>query len=507
MLCGNSAEIIFFIEGENKLLVHDLIKCGHAEDLAIADKNRRFTYADFAQSVKKFRNRLYKLGVREGDRVAIFSRNSAEFVFAYFASASLGAINVPINFQLSNPETAFILKNSESKILLTYTPLELDEFFTAENKIPQFDIATFGNEDFEIDAPGLPADFDENSPCVIIYTSGTTGNPKGAVLSHKNLIHNTKQCSVFKCHRECKVLCVLPMYHCFEWTCAVLHSFYCGAEIYIIAQFKPKDMIDIVRENKITDIIAVPSIFRLVTALAKPEDFKTVRFAMSGGTSLPENTFQEFEQKFGLQIHDGYGLSETSPAVFLTTFGKARLGSVGNILPDEEVKLVDEKGEEVPIGEPGEVLVRGGQVMLRYWKNPKATEETIDKDGWLHTGDVAKVDEDGYYYIVNRIKELIISMGENIYPREVEEVIYKFEGIEDAAVVGVPDKLRGQVGACFFVARPDEKVNVSKLKKYLQQNLALYKIPREFHELKEMPRTSTGKISKRTIIENFKKNQ
>ncbi len=481
------------------MLVHDLIKCGRAEDTAIVDKGKTMTYADFQQSVNRFRNRLYALGIREGDRVGIFSRNSAEFIFAYFAVASLGAINVPINFQLSMPETAFILKNSESKIVLTYTPLNLGD----DVKIPQYDIATFGETDFEVDAPTLPADFDENSPCVIIYTSGTTGNPKGAVLSHKNLIHNTKQCSVFKCHRECKVLCVLPMYHCFEWTCAVLHTFYCGAEAHVMANFKPKDMIDMVRREGITDIIAVPSILSLVTALAKPEDFKTVRFAMSGGTTLPEKIITNFKEKFNLPIAEGYGLSETSPAVFLTTHGKERVGSVGNILPDEEVKLVDAEGNEVAVGEPGEVLVRGGNVMLGYWKNPEATAAAFDKDGWLHTGDVAKCDADGYYYIVDRIKEMIISMGENIYPREVEEVIYKFEGIQDAAVIGVDDKLRGQAGACFYVLKEGATLDKQKFRKFLQENLALYKIPREFRELKEMPRTSTGKISKKTILANY----
>ena len=483
------------------MLVHELIKCGHAEALAIVDKDKKFSYADFAESVKKFRNRLYKIGIRQGDRVAIFSRNSAEFVFAYFATASLGAINVPINFQLSIPETAFVLKNSESKIVLTYTPLDLEKSFDKDFQVEQYDIATFGDKDFEDDAPDLPADFDENSPCVIIYTSGTTGNPKGAVLSHKNLIH------VFKCHRDCKVLCVLPMYHCFEWTCAVLNSFYCGAQIHIMANFKPKDMIELVRENEITDIIAVPSILSLVTALAQPEDFKSVRFAMSGGTTLPEKIISNFKEKFNLPIAEGYGLSETSPAVFLTTHGKERVGSVGNILPEEEVRLVDSEGKDVAVGEPGEVLVRGGNVMLGYWKNPDATKAAIDSEGWLHTGDVAKCDSDGYYYIVDRIKEMIISMGENIYPREVEEVVYKFDGIQDAAVVGVEDKLRGQAGACFYVMKDGAKMNMHNFKKFLRENLALYKIPREFHELEEMPRTSTGKISKKQILANYLENK
>lgn len=486
------------------MLVHEIINRGLSENIAIVDEGRKFTYAETIEEIKKFRDRLHALGVKTGDRVGIFSRNSAEFIFAYFGVASLGAINVPINFQLSNRETAFILKNAEVKHVLTYEHLNLDEFFSDdEEKVIQYDIATFSKTECKISAPELPADFDENDPCVIIYTSGTTGNPKGAVLSHKNLLHNTKQCEVFKCTSDCKVLCVLPMYHCFEWTCAVLNTFYRGASAYVMRIFKPKEMIDMVRNYGLTDLIIVPSIFRLVTALARPEDFKTVRFAMSGGTTLPEKTFQEFKDKFNLDIHDGYGLSETSPAVFLTTYGKARIGSVGNVLADEEVKLVDSEGKEVPEGEPGEVLVRGGNVMLGYWKNPKATAETIDKDGWLHTGDVAKADADGYYYIVNRIKEMIISMGENIYPREVEEIVYRFKGIADAAVVGVEDKLRGQVGACFYTVIEGEKVKVGELKKFLQKNLALYKIPREFHELKELPRTSTGKISKKQILADY----
>ena len=480
------------------MLVHEIINRGHDSDIAIVDEGRRITYAQLNREIAKYRNRLYAIGIRRGDRIGIFSRNSSEFVFAYFAAASLGAINVPINFQLSPRETAYILQNAGVEHLLTYEPIIFDEDFP----LTQYDISNFANEPAD-DAPPLPDDFDENSPCTIIYTSGTTGNPKGAVLSHKNLVHNAGQCSVFKCHRDCKVLCVLPMYHCFGWTCTVLNTFYRGAELHVMRVFKPKDMIDMVREEKITDMIIVPSIFKLVTALAKPEDFKTIRFAMSGGTTLPEKIVKEFTKKFGLTVAEGYGLSEASPCVFLTTHGEERPGSCGKMLDGEEIRIVDEDGNDVAQGEVGEVLVRGGQVMLGYWKNPQATAEALDADGWLHTGDVGKVDEDGYYYIVNRIKEMIISMGENIYPREVEEVVYKFRGIKDAAVIGVDDKLRGQVGACFYEVQEGATVDVRELKKFLQRNLALYKVPREFHALDEIPRTSTGKISKRTILENY----
>lgn len=480
------------------MLVHEIINNGREEDIAVVDEGRQITYAALKQGIKKYRNRLYELGIRTGDRVGIFSRNSLEFVYAYFATASLGAINVPINFQLSPRETAYILKDAGVKHLLTYEPLVFDEPIN----VTQHDIATFG-EKICAEAPELPADFDDNNPCVIIYTSGTTGNPKGAVLSHKNLVCNTRQCEVFKCHRECKSICVLPMYHCFGWTCVVLNTFYRGAELDVMRVFKPKEMVDMVREQKITDIIIVPSIFKLVTALAKPEDFKTVRFFMSGGTTLPDKIVEEFNKKFDRKIAEGYGLSEASPAVFLTTHGEERQGSCGKLLRGTEVRLVDEDGLEVAPGEVGEVLVRGGQVMLGYWNNPKATAQTLDKDGWLHTGDVGKVDADGYYYIVSRIKEMIISMGENIYPREVEEVVYQFKGIKDAAVIGVDDKLRGQVGACFYDVQDGAKVDKSELKRFLQKNLALYKVPREFHELKEIPRTSTGKIAKRKILEDY----
>ena len=330
------------------MLVHEIINNGRENDIAVVDEGRRITYAELKAGIKKYRNRLYEIGIRTGDRVGIFSRNSTEFVYAYFATASLGAINVPINFQLSPRETAYILQDAGIKHLLTYETITFDE------KIPvtQHDIATFGDK-ISADAPELPTDFSENNPCVIIYTSGTTGNPKGAMLSHKNLVCNTRQCEVFKCHSKCKVLCVLPMYHCFGWTCVVLNTFYRGAELDVMRVFKPKDMVDMVRDQEITDIIIVPSIFKLVTAFAKPEDFKSVRFFMSGGTTLPDKIVEEFNKKFNRKIAEGYGLSEASPAVFLTTHGEERQGSCGKLLKGTEVRLVDEDGLDVAQGEVG----------------------------------------------------------------------------------------------------------------------------------------------------------
>ena len=484
------------------MLVHELIKRGRSDDIAIVDNGRRITYKEAAQSIKKFRNHMYALGIRKGDRVALFSRNSAEFIYTYLAAASLGAICVPINFQLSHRETAFILRDAEIKHILTYTPLELDEHFSGGVEVIQHDIETFGDVDFD-DAPELPADFDENTPCAIIYTSGTTGNPKGAVLSHKNLVRNVEQIDVMKCHRENKVLCVLPMYHCFGWTCCVLYTLYCGAEIYILRAFKHRETVDMIREEGLTDLYAVPSIYRLITTMGSVDDLKTVRLAMCSGTTLPLKVAKEFEEKFHIKLSEGYGLSEASPIVTLTVPGEEREGSIGKAIPDEVLTVVDAHGNSLPAGEVGELLVSGDNVMVGYWKNSAATAETIDERGRLHTGDIVRIDSDGYVYIVNRVKDMIISMGENIYPREVEEIIYRFDGIKDAAVVGVEDSLRGQAGACFYVMKEGAVMDIRELKKFLQKNLALYKIPREFHEVKDLPRTSTGKISKKKILEEF----
>ena len=490
------------------MFVHDLIMQGKPEAMAIVDHERRFTYKEAQEAVKNCRNRLYEAGVREGDRVGIFSRNSADFVFAYMGATSLGAIAVPINFQLSNREIAYIIKDSGIRVLLTYQPLNLVDALAAlrcDLKVTQYDIKTMGKANKKIaEAPALRADFDEHKPCATIYTSGTTGNPKGAVLSHRNLVANCEQMrdNGMGCKPEHNVLCVLPMYHAFGWTCSVLYSFFCGAEVVILDSFTPKETIAVIREEKVTDLYIVPSICSLLTKLASTEDMKTLRLVVSGGTTLPLQIQQDFIKKFGVDICEGYGLSETSPVVTMNPPEKPIVGSCGKIVPGITWKLIDGEGKEVPQGEAGELIVKGENIMLGYWNLPDVTQDAM-RGGWFHTGDVARADEEGYIYIVDRIKDMIISMGENIYPREVEELVYQFPGIAEAAVIGIEDKLRGQAGACFYSLHEGASINIRELKKFLQANLALFKIPREFHELPHLPRTATGKIAKRAILKEF----
>lgn len=476
------------------MLLNDIIN-GRDDDLAIIDQQRRFTYADFRAAVDNARNTLYATGIRRGDRVAIFSRNSAEFIFTYFAIASLGAIVVPINFQLSPREIAFIVKDAGIDHIYTYQTLALEEY---NPNVKQHDITVMGQADGAPAAPAIDPDFDENQPIVLVYTSGTTGSPKGATLSHKNLVTNVHQMRVMGCKPECKVLCVLPMYHCFGWTCAVLYSFVSGASIAIIRDVAPKSTIDLIREEGITDIYAVPPIYRLITKFAVKNDLKTVRLALNGGTTIPEKISNDFTDRFGVIIVGGYGLSESSPVVTMSPPEEQRPISVGRVVPETEVRFVLD-GKDVPRGEVGELFVRGGQVMLGYWNQPDTTAQVLDEDGWLHTGDLAKIDEDGYVYIVDRLKEMIISMGENIYPREVEEIVYNFPNIKEAAVVGIEDKIRGQACSCYYSSKDGAPIDARALKKFLQKNLALYKVPREYHQLDELPHTATGKIFKRAL--------
>ncbi|MBR5163166.1 MAG: AMP-binding protein, partial [Schwartzia sp.] len=406
-----------------------------------------------------------------------------------------------INFQLSMRETAFILKNADVHYMISDQPLDLEASLNAyeHDHVLTLLISECTKPVGYASAPALPEDFGADEPCAIIYTSGTTGMPKGAILSHRNLVMNAISLQqVVRLTRKDNILCVLPMYHCFAWTCAVLNELYTGSSITVQDSFTPKKTVELVRAYKITVIVMVPSICSLLTKLASPDDMKTLRFVMLGGTPLPMPIGEAFCTKFKVPIVEGYGLSEASPVVTMNAPEATRLGSVGPAIPNVRLRFVDAQGHEVPRGEPGELWVQGPNVMHGYLGQPEATAETL-KDGWLHTGDVARIDEDGYVYIVDRLKDMIISMGENIYPREIEELLYAYPGIQEAAVIPIEDSLRGQAGFCYYSVQPGFSINSRQLKKYLQQNLALFKIPREFRQIEKLPKTSTGKISKKEL--------
>ena len=476
------------------MLVHQLITQGKPAKPVFTGKES-ISYSQLARQVEHYRNFFYQSGVIEGDNVGLFSRNSPEYVYSYLAIASLGAVVVPLNFQLTTREIAYIVADAEMKVMVTSTAMDLPvkQLILSEFK----DVVTVVSEN----APQLPENWDDTNPCVIIYTSGTTGHPKGAVLTHKNLISNAQALeSVLPVTADDNVLCVLPMYHCFAWTCAVLNPLLCGASITILDAFAPKETLAAIKEYDVTVMYGVPPMYNLLSRLGEKQDMAGVKLFISGGASLPEQVARQFQEKYGKTVTEGYGLSEASPVVTLNPIDQSRFCSIGKALPNLSVQVVGSKGEVLPPGTVGELTVKGPSVMTGYFNLPLETARALH-GSWLHTGDLAYRDTEGYYYIVDRLKDMIIANGENIYPREIEELLYAYPGITEAAVIGVPDELRGQAARAYIVFAEGHTFDKKALREYLQANLAAYKIPRDYIILDALPKNQTGKILKRVLRE------
>ncbi len=477
------------------MLIHQLIYQGLPEAIAFAGQSP-VTYSQLQQHVEKYRNFFYHQGIREGENVGLFSRNSPEFVYSYMAIISLGAVVVPINFQLTAREIAYIASDAKMKHIVTYTPLDLP--------LQQLVIPDFKNEVANAsydNAPSLPAEWPDTHSCVIIYTSGTTGNPKGAVLTHRNLFFNSEAFGkLLPSTAQDNVLCVLPMYHCFAWTCSVLNPLQNGASITILEAFAPKETLAAIKDYAVTIMFGVPPMYNFLIRVGEKEDLAGIKYLVSGGASLPETIARQFQEKYGHHIIEGYGLSEASPVVTVNPPGKVKYTSIGVALPGLEVKILGSKGEALAPGVVGELVVQGPSVMKGYYNLPKETAKAL-RNGWLHTGDVAYRDTEGYYHIVDRIKDMIIINGENVYPREIEELLYAYPGITEAAVIGMADELRGQAARAYLVFAEGHQFNKKALREYLQPKLAAYKVPRDFVVMDVLPKNQTGKILKRVLRE------
>ena len=486
------------------MLVHQLIYQGAADQTAFVSR-QIVTYKQLQDQVKLYRNFFFQQGVRPGNNVGLFAKNSVEFVYSYLAIISLGAVVVPLNFQLVVREIAFIVQNAQMETLVTMGRLELaDELrncgYAPELRqlvIPEFAAAP---QLQDIPEAGVEQAKDPKAVCTIIYTSGTTGTPKGAMLTHGNLISNAaafSQMSGVAGHDN--VLCVLPMYHCFAWTCAVLVPLLNGASVTILEAFT-RDAVVTIRNTGITAIFGIPTMYKLLATWGTAMDFQRVRLCVSGGSSLPQKIFQQFFRRTGKNIVEGYGLSEASPVVTLNPLDKVKVGSIGKPLPQIAVRIVTADGGIASIGEIGELLVCGPSVMAGYFNLPEETAQTI-REGWLHTGDLAYWDDEGYLYVVDRLKDMIITSGENVYPREIEELLYAFPGVAEASVIGISDKLRGNAVYAYVVMEDGGTLDKKSLREFLQANLAPYKVPREVIQVQSLPKNSTGKILKRVLRE------
>jgi long-chain acyl-CoA synthetase len=464
------------------------------------------SYRELDERSARLATLLRESGVEPGDRVGVMLPNVPEFPVAYYGVLRAGAIVVPMNVLLKRREIAFYLEDSGAKLLLAWHGFAEEAAAGA---------AEAGAEPVEVEPEAFAATLDGHEPsreiaeagdddtAVILYTSGTTGRPKGAELTHANLARNAEVSSRTTCEIAAGdvVLGALPLFHSFGQTVAMNASLRVGACLTLVPRFDPGEALATMQRDRVTHFYGVPTMFGALLHHPERERFDTsaLRTCITGGASMPVEVLHGFEDAFGAVVLEGYGLSETSPVACSNHPDRERKpGSIGTPIEGVEMRVVDENEEEVVQGEVGEVVIRGHNVMKGYWQRPGATEEAM-RGGWFHSGDMARVDGDGCFYIVDRKKDLIIRGGYNVYPREVEEVLYEHPKIREAAVVGIPhDEWGEEIGAA-IVLREGEQLSPEEVSAYVKERIAAYKYPRLVWFLDELPKGPTGKILKREI--------
>ncbi|MDM5225985.1 long-chain-fatty-acid--CoA ligase [Cytobacillus sp. NJ13] len=468
------------------------------------------TYRELNQLVDQFAAGLSAQGVGKGDGVALILGNSPEFIIAYYGILRIGAIAIPINPMFTQREISYILDNSQAKVVIGHASVgsKISELKEKSKNITCFIYVDAMSQEWtwerlmETSNPDFESPFThEEDLAVILYTSGTTGKPKGAMLSHRNLASNAKTISnLLELYDEDRVVAVLPMFHVFCMTVCLNNAISCGATVIIVPKFSPQDVVNTIRQKQATVFVGVPTMYNFIYQLpeASAEYFLSIRLCISGGASIPVELLQNFQNKFNVTILEGYGLSETSPVVaFNPLRGTRKPGSIGLNIPGVKSRVVNEEGDELPRGEIGELVVQGPNVMKGYLGMPEDTNAAL-MDEWFFTGDLAKMDEEEYIYIVDRKKDIIIVGGYNVYPREVEEVLYQHPSIVEASVVGVPDEGYGEIVKAYVVVK-DEQITIDDIIHFCQDKLAKYKLPKQVEFLKELPKNSTGKILRRKL--------
>ena len=491
-------------------MVGDIYKTNfNSEKTALNYKGNSITYGQLDQMVLAYASCLKKAGLKAGDKVVLSCLNSPEFIYSYFGTVRNGGIIVPINLMLTMEEIVYIVKDSEAKFMIMH-PVILQKAKLTKEAIENALGVTIIilDEEFNQHITEVPTenfeDFtDENAISTFLYTSGTTGKQKAAMLTHKNLVVNSEQCVIGLHARPDDIyMCVLPMFHVFAFTACILMPLLSGATISILESFQPKEVVETLLKDEITVFMGVPSMYVVLLEAGKKNiTFPKLRLAVSGGAALPVEIYRQGREIMKLPIVEGYGLTEASPAVsFNPPDGVQKEGSIGLPLSGVECKIIDEEDNEMPTGEVGELAVRGANVMMGYYNQFDKTANAL-RNGWLHTGDLAKIDEDGYIYIIDRKKDLVIVAGLNVYPREVEEVIYQYPKVKEAAVIGLADKLRGEYVKAFVVLKEGEECHSKELFHFMREKLAAYKLPRHIEFVPSLPKNSTGKIMKRILKE------
>jgi long-chain acyl-CoA synthetase len=464
------------------------------------------SYAELDERSARLATLLREKGVAQGDRVGVMLPNVPEFPVAYYGVLRAGGVVVPMNVLLKRREIAFYLEDSGAKLLLAWHGFAEEAAAGA---------AEAGAEPVEVEPAAFAALLSEREPAaalaetaeddtaVILYTSGTTGKPKGAELTHANLARNAEVSARTTSEIQAGdvVLGALPLFHSFGQTVAMNASLRVGACLTLVPKFDPGEALATMQRDGVTHFYGVPTMFGALLHHPGREGFDTsaLRICITGGASMPVEVLHGFEGAFGAKVMEGYGLSETSPVACSNHPDRERrAGSIGTPIEGVEMKVVDENDNPVAQGEVGEIVIRGHNIMKGYWRRPDATAEAM-RGGWFHSGDMARTDEDGYFYIVDRKKDLIIRGGYNVYPREVEEVLYEHPGIREAAVVGIPhDEWGEEIGAA-VVVHEGEELSPEEVSAYVKERIAAYKYPRIVWFIDDLPKGPTGKILKREI--------
>jgi fatty-acyl-CoA synthase len=476
----------------------------------------RYTYTELNQRGNQLAHLLnQEYGIRKGDRLAFLLQNRIQCIDAFAACGKLGAILVPLNVRLAPVEHQEYLTNIPPKLLIYEGAFDnaIDEFrphipsikhFISINKSSLANIDSYSQlvKDQPMSAPARPS-LSFEDPFFILPTGGTTGLPKGAVLSHRHIFWNsvnTIVCWGLNPTDVCPIM--FPLFHTGGWNVLLIPLFHVGARVILWRQFDAVDILRRIEEERCTIVIGVPTMYHMM--INTPEfaktDFSSVRFWLSGGAPCPVSIMEAFwkrDQEFAM----GYGLTEVGPNNFYMPPGAAKdkPTSIGLPFFHNEVRIVSDDFEDVPEGEVGELLLRGPHAFSGYWNNPQATQEVIEPDGWVHTGDLARRDSNGFFYIAGRKKELFISGGENVFPIEIERVLDEHPDIDQAAVVGMPDAKWGEVGCAFIVVKEGAQVSEIELVEFMESKLARYKVPKQIVFVKELPETSAGKIAKQEL--------
>jgi long-chain acyl-CoA synthetase len=503
---------------KNTLTLIDLARRAaetYSDSPAILESDKTWTFQEVAAASDRVAAGLAAAGFQKGDRIGLYCANSAAYAFCYFGILKAGCTVIPLHLLYHPSELSWILQDAGATGLIYLgifdqsaaaireaTPGLKNVYRLGTGELPEGVLNAAELLQCRDEMPCPELDPAEDLAC-ILYTSGTTGRPKGAMLTHRNLVTNTFSVreAMHLTPGEDRILVVLPMFHAFASMVGLLFPLCHGCALIPVPKFDPQLVLDAVKTHRATVLPAVPSMFNALLRLpdeAVPQ-LDSLRFCISGGAAMPVEVMNQFTEKFGKVIYEGDGPTECSPVTCVNPIGgEIRPGSVGFPVPYVEMRILDEQGNELPAGEIGEICVRAPSVMKGYWNQPEETAASFFGD-WFRTGDLGQVDAEGYFYIVDRKKDMVIVNGMNVYPRVVEEILYTHPNIVEAAVIGVPHKSHGEIPEAWLVAAEGVTLEASELRKFCQNYLGQHEIPRRFHQVDQLPKNANGKLNKREL--------